>query len=409
MSDVLFVHNNFPAQFGFIAEKLRADGHRVAAIASETGRAFNGLTMAKWSTRRGTTEGILPSAVRAEADLIRGAAAAQAALKLQSDGFDPALIIGHPGWGETTYMREIFPRARQIAYAEYYYRSRGGDVGFDPEFSPPRERDPHELYAKNAGMAMAFAEADAIVSPTPFQASVLPEVFRQRTHIIHEGVDTAVVKRHPSPKLTMGNGKVIDGSRPLITLINRRFEPLRGYHIFMRALPKLMAAVPDADVVVIGADEEGGYGKPSEKGTTWGKKLYAEVADKVDRSRIHFVGRVPHALMLEALSLSSAHVYYTYPFVMSWSLLEAMACECLVLGSDTAPVRDAITPGVDGILNDFFDVEALSDAMIEACRNPEKFDRMRKAARETIIRRYDRATICQPAWTALAQPMLGRD
>jgi glycosyltransferase involved in cell wall biosynthesis len=169
-----------------------------------------------------------------------------------------------------------------------------------------------------------------------------------------------------------------------------------------------MAAVPEADVIVIGADEEGGYGKPADKGTTWGKRLYAEVADRVDRSRIHFVGRVPHALMLETLSLSSAHVYYTYPFVMSWSLLEAMACECLVLGSDTPPVRDAITPGVDGILNDFFDVDALSDAMIEACRNPQKFAGMRKAARETIIRRYDRKTICEPAWTALVEPMLER-
>lgn len=408
MSDVLFVHNNFPAQFGFIAERLHANGHRVAAIASETGRAsFEGLTLVKWGTRRGTTEGILPAAVRAEADLIRGGAAAQAALKLQADGFDPALIVGHPGWGETTYMREIFPNARQIAYAEYYYRSRGGDVGFDPEFSPARERDPHELYAKNAGMAMAFAEADAIVSPTPFQASVLPEVFRQRTHIIHEGVDTAVVKRHPSPRLTMGNGKVIDGSRPLVTLINRRFEPLRGFHIFMRALPRLMAAVPNVDVIVIGADEEGGYGKPAEKGTTWGQRLYAEIADRVDRSRIHFVGRVPHNLMIETLSLSSAHVYYTYPFVMSWSLLEAMATECLVLGSDTPPVRDAITPGVDGILNDFFDIEALSEAMIEACLHPQKFAAMRKAARETVLARWDRASIHQPAWLQLVEPMLG--
>lgn len=408
MSDVLFVHNNFPAQFGFIAEKLAGDGHRVAAIASETGRAPDHIKLVKWNANRGTTNGILPAAVRAEADLIRGGAAAQAALALRKDGFDPALIVGHPGWGETTYMREIFPRARQIAYAEYYYRSEGGDVGFDEEFSPAREKDPHELYAKNAGMAMAFAEADAIVSPTPFQASLIPEVFRTRTHIIHEGVDTAVVKPNPHPKLTMGNGKVIDGSRPLVTLINRRFEPLRGFHIFMRALPKLMAAVPEADVIVIGADEAGGYGKPAEGGKTWGAQLFAEVADRLDRSRVHFVGRVPHPLMIETLTLSSAHVYYTYPFVMSWSLLEAMATECLVLGSDTPPVRDAITPGVDGILNGFFDVDALSDAMIEACRNPEKFKPMRKAAREMVLKRYDRATICEPAWVNLVTPLLDR-
>lgn len=408
MSDVLFVHNNFPAQLGFVAKKLAAEGHRVVAIASETGRAVDGVRLVTWSSKRGTTEGILPAAIRAEADLIRGGAAAQAALALKAEGFEPALIIGHPGWGETTYLREIFPAAKQVLYAEYYYRSQGGDVGFDPEFSPAREKDPHELYAKNAGMALAFSEADAIVAPTPFQASLLPPVFRARTHIIHEGVDTAAVKPHPSPKLTMGKGKVIDGSRPLITFINRRFEPLRGVHIFLRALPKLMSAVPNADVIVIGADEPGGYGKPAEGGKTWGKQLFAEIADKVDSDRIHFVGRVPNPLMIETLTLSSAHVYYTYPFVMSWSLLEAMATECLILGSDTGPVRDAITSSVNGILNEFFDVDALSDAMIEACRNPDKFKPMRKAARETVLKRFDRATISEPAWADLLAPMLDR-
>lgn len=378
----------------------------MAVVGSETARVTQGIELAKWSTKRGTTEGILPAAVRAEADLIRGGAAAEAALSFKRSGLDPKLIIGHPGWGETTYMREIFPKARQIAYAEYYYRSEGGDVGFDPEFSPQNPDNPHVLYAKNAGMAMAFAEADAIVSPTPFQASLLPEVFRARTHIIHEGVDTAAVKRHSSPKVTLGNGKVLDGSRPLVTLINRRFEPLRGFHIFMRALPKFMAAVPEADVLVIGADERGGYGKPAEGKLTWGQQLFAEISDKVDRSRIHFVGRVAHPVMLEALSLSWAHVYYTYPFVLSWSCLEAMATECLVLGSDTPPVRDAITRGKDGILNDFFDVAALSGAMIEACRAPEKFVEMRKAARQTIEQRWDRATICEPAWLRLVEPML---
>ncbi len=364
------------------------------------------MELVKWTSNRGTTNGILPAAIRIEADLIRGAAAAEAALKLRATGFDPKLIIGHPGWGETSYMREIFPAAKQIVYAEYYYHSTGGDVGFDSEFSPAQAVDPHLLYAKNAGMALAFAEAEAIVSPTPFQASLLPEVFRQRTRIIHEGVDTAVIKPHPKPRLELGNGKVIDGSRPLVTLINRRFEPLRGFHIFMRALPKFMAAVPNADVVVIGADERGGYGKPADGKLTWGQQLYAEISDQVDRSRIHFVGRVPHPVMIEALTLSSAHVYYTYPFVMSWSLLEAMATECLVLASDTAPVRDAITNGKDGILNDFFDVEALSDAMIAACKAPAKFAKLRKAARRTVKARYDRATICEPAWLELVEPLL---
>ncbi|MDO8360670.1 MAG: glycosyltransferase [Devosia sp.] len=405
MSDVLFVHNNFPAQFGFIAQRLRTDGHRCAVIASETGRALDGIELVKWSANRGTSDGILPSAVRFEADLIRGGAAAEAALALRSRGFDPKLIIGHPGWGETVYLREVFPQARQIAYAEYYYRSAGGDVGFDPEFSPAGA-SPHLLAAKNAGMALAFGEAEAVVAPTPFQRSLLPPMVRDRTRVIHEGIDTTSVQRHSTPRLTLANGKVIDGSRPLITFISRRLEPLRGFHIFMRALPRVMAAVPDADVVVIGADEAGGYGRPAPDGKTWGQLLIAEVAGALDRSRLHFVGRVPHSPMIEALSLSTAHVYYTYPFVLSWSLLEAMAAECFVIASDTAPVRDAITDGQDGVLLDFFDVEALSDALIEACRDPQKFAPMRKAARETIRARYDRATICEPAWLRLVEPML---
>ena len=150
----------------------------------------------------------------------------------------------------------------------------------------------------------------------------------------------------------------------------------------------------------------GGYGKPSDGDKTWGQRLFAEVADRVDRERIHFVGRVPHPLMIETLSLSSAHVYYTYPFVLSWSLLESMATECLVIASDTPPVRDAVTDGKDGILLDFFDVDALSAKLIEACKHPKRFNAMRKAARRTVLQRFDRATICEPAWVKLTAQYL---
>jgi glycosyltransferase involved in cell wall biosynthesis len=408
MADILFVHNNFPAQFGFVAEKLKREGHRCFAIASKTGTKLDGIDLVRWQTRRATTPGILPSAVRIEADLIRGGAAAKAAIFLRDKGLNPELIVGHPGWGETTYMREIFPRARQIAYAEYYYRSEGGDVGFDPEFSPTRAVDPHALYAKNAGMALAFAEADAIVAPTPFQLSLVPEVFRARSHVIHEGVDTSYVQRREKPVLRLGENRVLDGKKPIITFINRRFEPLRGFHIFMRALPRLMAEIPEAEIVVIGADEAGGYGMPAEGKRSWGDRLFSEVASKLDRSRIHFVGRVPHQVMLEALMVSWAHVYYTYPFVLSWSMLEAMALECLVIGSDTGPVRDAITNGKNGILLDFFDVDALSQALVAACRNRRKFSGLRAAARKTIVERFDRATVCEPAWLDLVHELLGQ-
>ena len=169
----------------------------------------------------------------------------------------------------------------------------------------------------------------------------------------------------------------------------------------MRALPAVLAAVPNAEVLIIGADARGGYGKPAPDGQSWARQILAELGDGLPKDRVHFTGPLPHPVMLEALMLSWAHVYYTYPFVMSWSLLEAMALECLVIGSDTAPVRDAIENGENGILLDFLDVDALSAALIEACRNPTSFGAMRCEARQTIIRRYERTNICLPAWREL--------
>jgi len=401
MVDVLFVHNNFPGQFGFLAEALTNQGARCAAIASGTGRELPGVPVARWRTRRGSTKGIFDPATRAEADLIRAYAAAECALNLKKQGFDPDLIIGHPGWGETLLMREIFPGAKQILHGEYYYRSTGGDVGFDPEFGALRPEDAFRIHAKNATMALAYAEADRIVCPTPFQASRFPSVFHSRIAVIHEGIDTQRVKRDPDATLRLTNGRVLDRSKPVITFINRRIEPLRGFHIFMRALPPVLAQVPDAEVVLIGADEPGGYGHAAPQGTTWKRHILAEVKDQLDAKRVHFTGRLPYDQMLAALSISAAHVYYTYPFVLSWSLLEAMASECLIIGSDTAPVRDVIENGVNGLLFDFFDVEALSDALIQACCSPEIHLPLRQAARETVLARFDRDRLCRPAWLRL--------
>lgn len=403
--DVLFVHNNFPAQFGFIATALKRRGMRCAAIGSSTAKSTE-IPIRQWKLERGSAKDIFYLAVRAEADLIRARAAAEVALTLRDEGFSPSLIIGHPGWGETLLLSEVFPKARQILHGEFYYRSEGGDVGFDPEFGMPDQNERFRVAAKNAGMAMAYVDASRIVSPTPFQASFFPPALRDRTTIIHEGVDTAVVKPRPKVKLRIEGGPILDGSTPVVTFINRNFEPLRGYHIFMRALPELLTAVPDAHVVLIGADGARGYGAESQGGESWKTKFLAEVSDQLDMSRVHFPGRVAHNWMIDALSISAAHVYYTYPFVLSWSLIEAMACECLILGSNTGPLRDAVEDGVNGRLLDFFDVRALSRAMIEACRNPEVFTPLRQAARRTAVERYDRYTVCQPAWMRVIDDVL---
>ncbi len=402
---ILIVHQNFPGQFPLIARALLARGDRVAAIGGPTAQVIDGIPLAKWNASRGSTQGIFYQAVRAEADLIRATVALRAAEALRDRGFQPDLIIAHPGWGETAHLRAIWPDAPQLLFGEIYYQARGLDSGFDPEFGMPDMTDDLRVNAKNAVQAMALAEAARIVCPTPFQASTFPPAFQPRIEIVHEGVDTDRARRRPAV-LELPEGRTLDGSTPVITFINRRYEPLRGFHIFMRALPAFLDACPEAQVVMIGEEQGVSYGKPLPDGEQWKGRMLAELGDRLDQSRIHFLGRVEHSRMVDALSISWGHVYYTYPFVLSWSLIEAMACECLIIGSDTAPVRDAIEPGVNGLLLDFFDVGALSEAMIRAVREPQAFSAMRRAARETAVSRYDTRNVGLPAWMRLIDEII---
>lgn len=403
-AEVLFVHNNFPAQFGFLATALKKRGMRCVAIGSETARSDQ-IPVHHWKLSRGSGKDTFSLAIRAEADLLRGHAAAEVAAGLKKEGFSPDLIIGHPGWGETTLLSEVFPKARQILHGEYWYRSEGGDVGFDPEFGELDQTERFRIGAKNAGMALAYVQADRIVSPTQFQASSFPASLRDRMTVIHEGVNTDRIKPDPEATISFASGTKLDRSTPVVTFINRNVEPLRGFHVFMRALPELLSAVPDAHVIVIGGTEGGGYaGNPKEG--TWKQVMLKELEGRLDLKRIHFAGRVPHATLHQVMGISAAHVYYTYPFVLSWSLLEAMACECLVLGSDTTPVREVVKDGVNGRLIDFFDVPALSRAMIEACQRPDSFAKLRKKARETIVEQYDQTRLCRPAWLNVVDEVL---
>ncbi len=237
----------------------------------------------------------------------------------------------------------------------------------------------------------AVVPVTAIVSPTEFQRNALPPNFRQFTQVIHEGVDVeAIAALQPAP-FELADGRVLHPGTPVITHINNQMEPLRGLHIFARALPRLLAEVPNAHVIVIGEEKKAGYGAAAPDDKTWKQYAFEPLEGLIDPSRVHFLGKVPHARMLSALQISSAHVYYSYPFVLSWSLCEAMASGCYVIGSDTAPLHDAIVDGANGTLLPFFDVDALSDAMIQACRTPQAFVHLRTAARETALAKFSRA------------------
>lgn len=405
MPRVLFVHNGSPGRFLFLNEALAGRGWERAHIGPPDATDLPGARNIRWKYTRGTTQGILPLAVRAEADLIRAEAAAGMAVELRDDGFVPDLIIGHPGWGEMAFLREVFPSARQIQIGELFYRSRNTDYEFDREFAKYDFSGALRIHAKNAVLALSHGDADRIVCPTPFQASTLPEVFQSRIDVIHEGIDTGKTHRLSNFAIRL-NGKLIDGKRPVFTFVNRAFEPLRGFHIFMRALPRLLEQVPDADVIIVGQDRDKVYGAGPRQGGTWKSVMMAELGERLDMSRVHFTGKLPYEKLVQVLSLSWAHVYMTYPFVLSWSLLDAMACECVMVASDTAPVRDVVRHGENGLLFDFFDHDQLADTLTGIARDPAATAHLRAAARKTVLDDYDRETVCLPAWMKLIDEVL---
>jgi glycosyltransferase involved in cell wall biosynthesis len=256
---------------------------------------------------------------------------------------------------------------------------------------------------KNTHLLHALNACDLAISPTQFQKSQHPAWAQDRIHVIHEGIDTERFRPDPAASVHLKTaGVTLRAGEEVVTFVVRQLEPYRGYHIFMRALPLLQRLRPNARVVLVGGDGTS-YGSAPPEGKTWKDIFLAEVASQLDMSRIHFVGRVPHAALTQLMQVSAAHVYLTYPFVLSWSLMEAMSIGCLIVGSDTAPVREVIENGRNGVLTDFFDFEALARCTADALERREELAPLRAAARDTIVRGYDLAAHCLPAQVALLE------
>jgi glycosyltransferase involved in cell wall biosynthesis len=407
--NVLFIHQNFPGQYKHLAPTLVAKGHRVVAIGMHKNAPIEGVEFVQYKTKRGTTKDIHPWVIDYEAKVIRAEACAEACHNLDQKGFVPDVIFVHPGWGEALLLREVWPDTKQIHFVEFYYGPDGKDVGFDPEFPVPSFSGRCRLNIKNTNNLMNLYTMDVGVSPTEWQKSTAPERFQSLIHAIHDGVDTDKLQPNANAVLRAkddrGRNIVFTKSDRVITFINRNFEPNRGYHSFMRALPEIMKHDPNLRVVLIGGDDVS-YGARPDSGS-WKEKYRAEVADKIDDNRVHFLGKVSYDVYCAAMQISSAHVYLTYPFVLSWSMLEAMAMGAPVIGSATSPVQEVIEDGVNGWLVDFFDYQQIADKVIEVLNSDTK--EITDNGRKTIIDRYDLYKVCLPQQLALMEHVLSND
>ena len=387
---ILFVHQNFPGQFLHLAPELQRRGHECLALTDSQNKRPSNIPVVQY---RHEAVAIDPAATRLGRNYTlmsdRGVTAARAACQLRdAKGYVPDVIIGHSGWGETLFLKEVWPSAKLIVYAEFYYRGRGADVGFDAEFNPPNFDQVMIAQGRAAYLGQAMLHADAGLSPTEWQASSYPAPLRDLIEVIHDGVDTGVMRPNPHASFTLPNGKTVRAGDEVLTFVNRTLEPYRGYHIFMRALPAVMAARPGVEVVIVGGDEVS-YGAAPKGAKGWKDVMFDEVRGKIDPARVHFLGRVPYDQFTSLMQISRAHAYLTYPFVLSWSMLEAMSAGALIIGSRTAPVEEVIEHAKNGVLVDFFDVPAWEAALVDALANPSRYAPLRAAGRQTMLEKYD--------------------
>lgn len=397
---ILFAHQNMPAQYAHLAAHYgRTPGNEVVFLTRREGVEIPGVRRIHYNLHREPKQDGHHYVKFLDEHLLYGQAVAREAMTLKNAGFRPDIMCVHSGWGEALFLKDVFPDVPLLIYAEFYYRGRGSDVGFDA----PKEPDLDTICrsrTRNAHLLLSLEAADWSVTPTLWQWRQHPGAYRSRMSVIHDGIRTGVCTPDPAAQLPLPNGEILSRDDEVITYIARNLEPYRGFDRFMRALPDLQKRRPKAHVVLVGGDESSYGGLPADA-RNWREKLLAEV--RIDPRRVHFVGRVPYDYYLRILRVSRVHTYLTYPFVLSWSMLESMSTGCCLVASATPPVAEVLRDGETGVLVDYFDGKALVDRICELLDDPDRRARYGAAARDFAIRNYDLDTVCLPQQIALIE------
>jgi glycosyltransferase involved in cell wall biosynthesis len=399
----LFIHQNFPGQYIHVVRHLVDAGDCVVGIGQQHSAPLPGVRRIEYAPAQ-PASAIHHDVHEFELAVQNGLAVAQVCERLKAQGFVPDLVVGHNGWGETLYVKDVWPHIPLLNYFEFFYHPTNSDIDFDPEFAAGADIV-FRLRTRNAINLMGLDAADWGQTPTRWQRELYPRRYWDRITVIHEGVDTDFVRPDSSARLWLKGGVSLARGQEIVTYSARNLEPYRGFHIFMRALGRVLRSRPEARALIIGGDGVS-YGKRPQQTAGWRQQLLSEVAGELDLQRVHFVGRLGFRQYLSVLQLSTIHVYLTYPFVLSWSLVEAMSAGCLVIASRTPPVEEVISDGENGYLVDFFDIHGLAERIGKALREADN-GHIREAARKTVIDRYDLNRVCLPAYLSLLQQLKG--
>jgi len=405
---ILFIHQNFPGQFGRLASHLADDPNNTVVTLGERkeGKRFpHAKVHDYWYPKpKGggpQTHGYIRGL---EADTRRGQSVYRAMRTLKGKGYSPDVVYGHPGWGDTLFVKDVFPDAKLICFWEFFYSNEGSDRNFDPEF-PSTEDGMLRTRMLNSTQLLAFESSDWGITPTMWQKSQFPSFMQETMSQVFDGIDTDIVRPNPDAVVQISDGPKLARDDEVLTYIARNLEPYRGFHTFMRSLPSILERRPNCQVLIVGEDGVS-YGKRLPEGETYKQMYQDEVGFESDR--IHFLGRLSYSNYLSVLQVSSVHLYLTYPFVLSWSCVEAMGVGCAVIGSATPPVQELLIDDENGLLvEDMLDPQGVADKVVETLERRNDLDEIRQAARQAIVENYDFKTVCLPQQIELIRRLTG--
>ncbi len=383
---ILFLHPNMPGQYKHLARHFGADGgNQVIFITKHKTAELPGVRRITYGLRRDASEHSHRYLLGTERAVLQGQEVWRVANKLKAEGFTPDVICAHPGWGDALFIKDVYPNTPLQTFFEFYYRAHGADVGFDKS-ETIRADDLARVRTKNITNILSLEAADWGITPTAWQYAVQPAAFQPRISVLHDGIDTDVAVPDVNATFTLPNGNhTFKRGDEVVTYIARNFEPYRGFPTFMKAAEIILRERPNCHIVAAGADAVS-YGKAAPKGTTYREQMMKQVT--LDTSRIHFTGTLPYTQLMKLFQMSAAHIYLTYPFVLSWSMLEAMACGVPLIASRTQPVEEVVRHEENGLLADFFSPEDVAKHVLRVLEKPALADLMRANARSTVERSF---------------------
>ncbi len=383
---ILFLHPNFPAQFRHLASNLAKNPTNKVVFATkrcegEIPGVYKVIYTPSREARAETHHYVRPL----ENAVLQGQAIYRIAMQLKEQSFIPDVVYGHSGWGPTLFIKDIFPQTKLLCYFEWFYHAHGSDADFDPQELLSSDTEA-KIRIKNAPILIDLYSCDRGLSPTNWQRQQFPPEYQSKITVSHDGIDTSYFCPHQGAKLVLPTINLdLSHVSEIITYVGRGMEPYRGFPQFMEAALLLQQRRPHCHIVVVGEDRVA-YGRSLDNGKTYKQAMLEKLP--FDLSRLHFTGSLPYAQYLQVLQASSAHIYLTRPFVLSWSMLESMSAGCLIVASNTPPVTEVIQDGVNGLLVDFFSAPNIANRVEEALDNPEAMASIRAQARETIQERY---------------------